>query len=84
MTVEKKWYAVYTKPKWEKKVAHLLLKKEIENYCPVKTSIKQWADRKKAIVEPLFPSYVFVRISKQEYVRVLETEGVVSYIKESG
>ena len=84
MTNEKKWYVVYTKPKWEKKVAALLSKKEIDNYCPVRQVKKQWADRKKTIVEPLFTSYVFIKISKEEYVRTLETEGVVCFITLSG
>ena len=54
MSTEKKWYAVYTRPKWEKKVAELLSRKRIENYCPLNKSIKQWSDRKKTIFEPLF------------------------------
>lgn len=84
MTNEKKWYAVYTRSKWEKKVSYLLTKKSIENYCPLMPVIRQWADRKKTVFEPVFTSYVFVRIGKDEYVSSLETEGVVHFIKESG
>ncbi|MBL0356561.1 MAG: hypothetical protein IPP72_06535 [Chitinophagaceae bacterium] len=29
------WYAVYTRPYKEKKVASILSRKGIENYCPV-------------------------------------------------
>ena len=62
MFEEKKWFVVYTKSRCEKKVADLLTKKGIENYCPLNRVQKQWSDRKKIILAPLFTSYVFVRI----------------------
>ncbi|URM37362.1 hypothetical protein LLY39_01890 [Flavobacterium anhuiense] len=43
------WYVVYTKPKWEKKVADKLNQLGIECYCPLITQIKQWSDRKKRL-----------------------------------
>jgi transcription antitermination factor NusG len=77
------WYAVYTRPCWEKRVAHLLEVKQIENYCPLQKVYRQWSDRMKLIYDPLFKSYVFIHISNKETVPVLETEGVlhiVSYL----
>ena len=74
------WYAIYTKPRWEKKVAELLTGKQIENYCPLQKVEKRWSDRKKVILEPLFKSYVFVRIHSKGQIPVLETDGVVSFI----
>ena len=56
------WFAVYTKPRWEKKVSGILDDNGIENYCPLNKVVKQWSDRKKVILEPLFKSYVFVRV----------------------
>ena len=56
------WFAVYTKPRWEKKVAAILEGKGIENYCPLNKVVKQWSDRKKIVLEPIFKSYVFVRV----------------------
>jgi transcription antitermination factor NusG len=56
-----KWYAVYTRPRWEKKVAALLLHKGIESYCPLNKVRRRWSDRTKTIEEPLFKSYVFVK-----------------------
>jgi transcription antitermination factor NusG len=53
------WYVVYTKPKWEKKVAEQL-KKGIACYCPLVTQVRQWSDRKKKVEVPLFNSYVLV------------------------
>jgi len=77
---EKRWFAVYTRPRWEKKVAELLDKKEIINYCPLNRVHKQWRDRKKVIHEPLFKSYVFVRVSAKEVTTVLETFGIVRFV----
>lgn len=74
------WYVVYTKPKWEKKVAEKLNETGIEAYCPVITQIKQWSDRKKKVEVPLFNSYVFVRLSDIERNSVFKVAGVVRYL----
>lgn len=65
-------------------MSSLFTRKGIENYCPLTPVLKQWADRKKTVYEPLFTSYVFVRIDKHDYVPALETQGVVFFIKEEG
>lgn len=75
-----KWFAVYTKPRWEKRVSQLLSKKRIENYCPLNKVQRQWRDRKKIIEEPIFTSYVFVKISPNEHRAVLETDGVFNFV----
>ena len=80
MMPEKKWYAIYTRPRWEKKVAERLDEKKIENYLPLIKTLKQWSDRKKWIQEPLFRSYVFVHISEDQYLSSLQTPGVVKYV----
>lgn len=74
------WYVVYTKPKWEKKVAEKLQQVGIECYCPVITQIKQWTDRKKKIEVPLFNSYVFVQLSEADRNSVFQVSGVVRYL----
>lgn len=66
--MERKWYALYTKSKSEKKVAELLSKKGIINYCPLNKKVRQWSDRKKIIYEPLFPSYVFVFVEEPQLI----------------
>ena len=74
------WYALYTKPRWEKKVAAELEERGIESYCPVTTEIRQWSDRKKKVTSPLFKSYVFVRLKDKERGKVFDVPGVVQYI----
>lgn len=78
--MKKKWYAVYTKPRNEKKVSELFQREGIEHYLPLITREKIWSDRKKKVAEPLFSSYVFVRISETEHLRVLQTPGVVRFV----
>ena len=74
------WYAVYTKPRWEKKVASLLEAKGIEYYCPLNKVVKQWSDRKKIVLEPLFKSYVFVQVEEKEKWNLLNINGIVNYV----
>ena len=80
MTKEPKWYAVYTKPRWEKKVASLLARKDIEQYCPVNKVVRQWSDRRKMVEEPLFKLYVFIRVKESDFVTVKQTDGVVKML----
>jgi transcriptional antiterminator RfaH len=80
----KKWYAVYTKPRWEKKVVQLLDEKRIENYLPLQKILKQWSDRRKWVREPLFRSYVFVFTDHEGYLPTLQTPGVVKFVTFEG
>lgn len=77
---EKKWYAVYTKPRWEKKINLVLERKGIESWCPLQKLQRQWSDRKKVIEDPLFKSYVFVHIADQDRLRVLQTDGILNFV----
>ena len=79
-----KWLVVYTKPRWEKKVNQLLLNKGIECYCPLNKVRRQWSDRKKIIEEPLFRSYVFVRVTDDDRTRVRLTDGVINFLYWNG
>lgn len=77
---EKKWFVLYTKPRWEKKIDASLIKKGIESWCPLQKIERQWSDRKKIIEEPLFKSYVFVHITDLEKTSVLMTDGVLNFV----
>lgn len=74
------WYAVYTKPRWEKKVFRLLTDKGLEAYCPLNRVKKQWSDRMKWVEEPLFKSYVFVKVGGEELSKVRAVNGVVNFV----
>ena len=80
MQGKKNWYAIYTKPRWEKKTYNLLLEKGVESYCPLNKVKKKWSDRVKLVEEPLFKSYVFVKLSEDEKTSVRYINGVVNFV----
>ena len=76
----KNWYVVYTRPRWEKKVAALLQEKGINHYCPLNKTQKQWSDRKKIVWEPLFKGYVFISIPDASKWDVKQIDGILNYV----
>ncbi len=74
------WYAIYTKPRWEKKVHSLLSEKKIESYCPLNKVRKKWSDRMKIVEEPLFKSYVFAKVTSEDQTKVRMTAGVMNFV----
>lgn len=77
---QKNWYAVYTKPRWEKKVFSLLSEKGFTTYCPLNKVRRRWSDRYKVVEEPVFKSYVFVNIRDEEISKVKQENGVVNFV----
>jgi len=78
--IQKTWYAVYTRPRWEKKVASLLEERGIENYCPINKVTRQWSDRRKVVLEPVFKGYVFVRLEDDKKWQVKEVNGILNFV----
>ena len=74
------WYALYTKPRNEKKVAKNLVSIGLEAYCPMVSVLKQWSDRKKTTQQPLLNSFVFVRLDEKDRLKVFDVPGVVMYL----
>ncbi|WP_075590632.1 UpxY family transcription antiterminator [Labilibacter marinus] len=78
------WYALYTKSRAEKKAAEGLNKLGITNYLPMKRELKQWSDRKKWVETPAISSYIFVKITPDQYRTVFEVNGIVAYVANKG
>ena len=76
----RKWLAVYTRPRWEKKVNQLLTEKGVESYCPLNKVRRKWSDRVKIVEEPLFKSYVFVKVNDEDRSDVRMTPGVINFV----
>jgi transcription antitermination factor NusG len=76
----KKWFVLYTKANQEIKVTEQLNKIGVSCYCPTVTIIKQYSDRKKKVLKPLIPSYVFVFIEEGRRNDVFSVFGVVRYM----
>lgn len=80
----KKWLAVYTRPRWEKKVNLLLSSKGLETYCPLNKVRRRWSDRIKTVEEPLFKSYVFVKVTEKDWTTVRMTDGAINFVYWNG
>ena len=79
------WYALYTRPRSEKRLAELLQKLGIEHYLPLLRTRKKWSDRYKWVEEPVFSSYLFVRIDlKHDALRVLRIPQAVQFVSKEG
>ena len=82
----KKWYAIYSKPRAEKKVLEEIKKYNIEAYLPLKKEVRQWKDRLKKVEVPLFNSYVFVKVDDKEYYELprYNIQGFLKYVTIGG
>jgi transcription antitermination factor NusG len=78
--LSRKWLAVYTRPRWEKKVNQLLTEKGLESYCPLNKVRRKWSDRVKIVEEPLFKSYVFVKVNDDDRAAVRMTNGAINFV----
>ncbi|MGC1423038.1 MAG: UpxY family transcription antiterminator [Terracidiphilus sp.] len=80
-TTGKRWFAVYTTCRHEKRVVRHLQQRQIEHYLPLYRTQHRWQDGSRVMLDlPLFPGYVFVRIDSRDRVGVLAVPGVVSMI----
>lgn len=78
---EARWFAIYTKYKREKLVHKELQTKGIESYLPLQTHIRVYTRKRKKVELPLISCYLFVKITKPEYVPVLEVDDVVKFVR---
>lgn len=75
------WYVIYTRPKYEKRIAQRLSESEVDNYLPLTRIVSQWHDRKKIIESPLFPNYVFAHLKNtKDFYKGSATDGFVRYV----
>jgi transcription antitermination factor NusG len=76
-----KWFAVYTLPRHEKRVVQHFQIREIEHYLPLYSVQRRWKNGLRQIVQfPLFPNYLFVKITRKKRSSVLDVPGVVSIV----
>jgi transcription antitermination factor NusG len=76
-----RWYAAYTAPCREKRVTEHFAARQIESFLPLYRHPRKWKNGCSMELErPLFPGYVFVRMTSTERVRVLEVPSVISIV----
>ena len=84
MESEPLWYACYTRAHHEKRVARVLQDRQVERFLPLVGHRRQWHDRVKLVEFPLFPGYLFVRISTAQFFDVTCVPGVVNIVSVNG
>jgi transcription termination/antitermination protein NusG len=81
---ERRWFAVYTCAKHERRVEEQFAQRDIESFLPLYDSVRRWKDRRTRLKLPIFPGYVFVRIILADRLRVLQTPSVVRLVSFNG
>jgi len=78
------WRVFYTRARTEKKCETRLDDRNIDVFLPTRTVLRQWSDRTKEVVEPLFRNYIFAHVDEAERLRVLRTNGIVRCVSFRG
>jgi transcription antitermination factor NusG len=80
------WYAVHTRARHERAVAHRLYDRGVTAFLPVFTEVHRWHDRKKTMELPVFSCYLFVKLTpcNEEWQRVLRTDSVLGLVGNQG
>src|SRR5207237_1414114 len=82
--LESHWYAAYTNPRHEKRVAQQMERNRIDYFLPLYRSVRRWKDRRKELELPLFPGYVFVHTALKDRLQVLQLPGVAHFVSFHG
>jgi transcription antitermination factor NusG len=77
---ERQWLALRVKSRCEKLVASAGESKGFEVFLPVYQCRRKWSDRSKTVELPLFPGYVFYRLSPENRLPLLKIPGAVHFV----
>ena len=80
----KQWFVLYVKSRHEKVINEVLTEEGFKTYLPLKKELKIRSNRKKWVEEPVFKSYIFIKIYKKELIKALKVKDVVTYIRFAG
>lgn len=75
-----KWHVLFVRSNQEKRVAQHLSFRDIEHFLPLYQHVRQRRDRKVILFTPLFPGYVFVRLSLADRLKAELIPNVVNLI----
>ncbi len=76
------WYALLTRARHEKIVAHRLRERGVTVFLPLLSEVRRWSDRRKIVEFPLFSCYVFAKLAptNEDRAGVLRIDGVYSLV----
>lgn len=75
-----RWYAIQVRSRYEHTVGRLLAEKSYEQFVPVYTCRRRWADRIKELELPLFANYLFCRVTPAASGPIVTTPGVIRIV----
>ena len=76
-----RWCVLHVKPRTEKKMAERLLRSRVWHYLPLWTKVRRVQRRKVRTELPIFPGYVFARLSPETRLEALKSNLVVHIIQ---
>jgi transcription antitermination factor NusG len=78
---QREWFAAYTMSRHEKRIASHCERIGIEPFLPLYTSQRSWKNRTTVDLHmPLFPNYLFVRLSPQDHGPLMRLPGLLSTV----
>jgi transcription antitermination factor NusG len=80
MLLEKRWFAIQVRPRYEKVASSILRGKGYEEFVPMYKEKRQWSDREKEVSLPLFTGYVFCRFDASVRAPIVTTLGVIRIV----
>jgi transcription antitermination factor NusG len=78
------WYVVRTRARSESKVEAHLMHRGLDVFLPKVARVRQWKDRRKRVLFPLFPGYCFTHICASQRLQVLSSPHVVDILSFNG
>jgi len=75
-----KWYAVYTKPRHEKRVANACVDYGISYFLPLQDSVRYYQNRVVRFTKPLFSGYIFCNCNHEQKITLYRTGLLVTFI----
>lgn len=80
----KKWFAIYSRPRSEKKIASLLANKGIEYYLPIQKQRRKWSDRYKNVDTVVIPMIIFAQYGDFDLNEIARNPNVIRLISSPG
>ncbi|MBI5752538.1 MAG: transcription/translation regulatory transformer protein RfaH [Hydrogenophilales bacterium] len=80
---QKSWYLIYTKPRQEALAQENLVRQGYGVYLPKVRLMRRRRGKQEAVVEPLFPRYLFIHLDTQSdnWAPIRSTFGVASLVR---
>ena len=75
------WFAAHTKPRCEKKLHRWCLREGLANHLPTYASVRKYRGKEVTFHKPLFPGYVFLKISRLRRRDVMQSDYVANLLE---